>query len=91
MHVPPLECFAAIFLVGGLSGLAALLNSNKPITPRRVSGTFFVAGFSGMGAALVAVQQVTGMEHGWYIAAGMAIAGGLGGGKVVDHFKGLEK
>lgn len=94
MHMSPMQSFAAICLVGGLAGVAALVNSTEePITARRMVGAFLFSGLGGMGAAMLGVRHLLSVcdAWGWYIAAGCAVVAGLGGGKAWDVMRGAGK
>ena len=48
----PLSIFATVFVLASLAGLAALLRSSKPLTPRTIAATLLYYGLMGLGLTL---------------------------------------
>lgn len=78
----PLKVFICIFGISSLSGLASLLRSDRPLTPRSVFSAMLNAGILGMSIAMI-WELVYGIRHVWFIT-GVSLIAGLGGTTLMD-------
>jgi hypothetical protein len=70
----PEQVFMLTYLAAALSGLAALLRSDEPITVRSVSAAILFYGAAGTGLGMMAYEWLGGKQNPWrVVGAGMLV------------------
>lgn len=79
----PAHVFLSAFSISSIGGLAALLRSNKELTPRAVVSAFLYSGITGLIVALLWYNVFDGAGN-IYFLLGVSGLAGIGGATVVD-------
>ena len=78
-HKDPMKVMAALTLLNGLAGLAALLRSGERVTPRSLATAVLNSAFMGLIVALIWWHWFNADGTSVYFVAAVSLLAGLGG------------